>query len=59
MAYEIKAGQTLMRREGLVTILLAYAETPRLFHTRNPFASARLRGSGDGRRYGGLRRLSA
>ena len=28
-----------MRREGLVTILLAYAETPRLFHTRNPFAS--------------------
>lgn len=39
MAYEIKAGQTLMRREGLVTILLAYAETPRLFHTRNPFAS--------------------
>ncbi|MBZ9676570.1 PhzF family phenazine biosynthesis protein [Mesorhizobium sp. ES1-1] len=39
MAYEIKAGQTLMRREGLVTILLAFAETPRLFHTRNPFAS--------------------
>jgi PhzF family phenazine biosynthesis protein len=39
MAYELKAGQTLMRREGLVTILLAYAETPRLFHTRNPFAS--------------------
>jgi len=39
MAYEITAGQTLMRREGLVTILLAYAETPRLFHTRNPFAS--------------------
>ena len=39
MAYELKAGQALMRREGLVTILLAYAETPRLFHTRNPFAS--------------------
>jgi PhzF family phenazine biosynthesis protein len=39
MAYELKAGQTLMRREELVTILLAYAETPRLFHTRNPFAS--------------------
>jgi len=39
MAYNLKAGQALMRREGLVTILLAYAETPRLFHTRNPFAS--------------------
>lgn len=39
MRYELKAGQALMRREGLVTILLAYAETPRLFHTRNPFAS--------------------
>ena len=39
MAYDLKAGQELMRREGLVTILLAYAETPRLFHTRNPFAS--------------------
>jgi PhzF family phenazine biosynthesis protein len=39
MAYELKAGQTLMLREGLITILLAYAETPRLFHTRNPFAS--------------------
>ncbi|CAN7212022.1 PhzF family phenazine biosynthesis protein [Mesorhizobium amorphae] len=39
MTYDLKAGQELMRREGLVTILLAYAETPRLFHTRNPFAS--------------------
>jgi PhzF family phenazine biosynthesis protein len=39
MSYDLKAGQALMRREGLVTILLAYAETPRLFHTRNPFAS--------------------
>lgn len=39
MRYELKAGQAFMRREGLVTILLAYAETPRLFHTRNPFAS--------------------
>ncbi|MFK0686875.1 PhzF family phenazine biosynthesis protein [Mesorhizobium sp. IMUNJ 23033] len=39
MAYDLKAGQELMRREGLVTILLAYAEAPRLFHTRNPFAS--------------------
>jgi PhzF family phenazine biosynthesis protein len=39
MAYDLRVGQALMRREGLVTILLAYAETPRLFHTRNPFAS--------------------
>ena len=28
-----------MNREGLVTILFAYAETQQLFHTRNPFAS--------------------
>ncbi len=39
MAYDFKEGQAFMRREGLVTILLAFAETPRLFHTRNPFAS--------------------
>lgn len=39
MAYEFKRGQHLMRREGLVTILLAWAETPRIFHTRNAFAS--------------------
>ena len=39
MRYVLKAGQAFMRREGLVTVLLAYAETPRLFHTRNPFAS--------------------
>ncbi|RWM41202.1 PhzF family phenazine biosynthesis protein [Mesorhizobium sp.] len=39
MTYDFKHGQVLMRREGLVTILLACAETPRLFHTRNPFAS--------------------
>jgi PhzF family phenazine biosynthesis protein len=29
---------SLMKREGFVTILLAHAETPQLFHTRNPFA---------------------
>jgi len=39
MRYDLDAGRELMNREGLVTILLAYAETPRLFHTRNPFAS--------------------
>ena len=39
MRYDLDAGRELMNREGLVTILLAYAETPRRFHTRNPFAS--------------------
>lgn len=39
MKYDLDAGRRLMNREGLVTILLAYAETPQLFHTRNPFAS--------------------
>ena len=39
MQYDLAAGRELMKREGLITILLAYAETPRLFHTRNPFAS--------------------
>ena len=38
MKYDLNAGRSLMRREGLVTILLAYAETSQLFHTRNPFA---------------------
>jgi len=39
MRYDLGAGRELMNREGLVTILFAWAETPRLFHTRNPFAS--------------------
>jgi PhzF family phenazine biosynthesis protein len=39
MHYKLDAGRELMNRENLITILLAYAETPRLFHTRNPFAS--------------------
>ena len=39
MVYELDAGRTLMNRAGLVTIVLAYAETPQRFHTRNPFAS--------------------
>jgi len=39
MHYDLGAGRALMRREGLVTIVLAWAETPRLFHTRNAFAS--------------------
>ena len=39
MQYDLGAGRALMNREGLVTIILAYAETPQRFHTRNPFAS--------------------
>ena len=39
MHYDLDAGRELMNREGLITILLAWAETPRRFHTRNPFAS--------------------
>ncbi len=39
MKYELNSGRILMNNAGLVTILLAYAETAQLFHTRNPFAS--------------------
>ncbi len=39
LAYELDAGRELMLREGLTTILFGYAETPRSFHTRNPFAA--------------------
>ena len=39
MHYDLDQGRELMNREGLVTILFAWAETPRRFHTRNPFAS--------------------
>lgn len=38
MAYELAEGRTLMRREGLVTLLLVYAAGDRQFHTRNAFA---------------------
>ncbi len=39
MHYKLDEGRALMQQHGLVTIVLAYAETPQLFHTRNPFAS--------------------
>jgi len=39
MAYDFERGQTLMAREGLVTIALVNVETPRLFHVRNAFAA--------------------
>jgi predicted PhzF superfamily epimerase YddE/YHI9 len=38
MRYDLQAGRTLMRAHGLVTIVLVWAESARLFHTRNPFA---------------------
>jgi PhzF family phenazine biosynthesis protein len=39
MRYEFEAGRALMRAHGLVTIVLAWAESAHLFHTRNPFAA--------------------
>ena len=39
MRYDLEAGRALMNGAGLVTIVLAWAESARLFHTRNPFAS--------------------
>lgn len=39
MAYELEAGRRLMNDFSLVTIVFAWAENDRLFHTRNPFAS--------------------
>jgi PhzF family phenazine biosynthesis protein len=39
MNYALDAGRQLMLREGLVTILLAFAESNQFFHTRNAFAS--------------------
>lgn len=39
MNYVLDAGRVLMQAHGLVTIVLAWAEHDRLFHTRNAFAS--------------------
>lgn len=38
MHYDLDAGRVLMEQEGWGTIMLAYAETPQLLHTRNAFA---------------------
>jgi PhzF family phenazine biosynthesis protein len=38
MRYDLEAGRALMEKHGLTTIVLAWAETPQRFHTRNPFA---------------------
>jgi PhzF family phenazine biosynthesis protein len=39
MSYDLDRGRDFMRREGVATVMLAYAETPTRFHSRNPFAS--------------------
>lgn len=39
MNYDLSRGRVLMNRQGWTTILLIYAETPRRFHSRNPFAA--------------------
>lgn len=39
MRYQLDAGKKFMHNEDLVTVMFAYAESPQLFHTRNPFAS--------------------
>lgn len=38
MAYDFTNGQALMRQMGVATIMLAHAQTPRVFHVRNAFA---------------------
>jgi PhzF family phenazine biosynthesis protein len=37
MRYDFERGRALAQREGLVTFDLVHAESPRLFHARNPF----------------------
>ncbi len=39
MHYDLDRGREFMRRLGLATVMLVYAEAPQQFHTRNPFAS--------------------
>lgn len=39
MRYQLDAGRSLMNAHGVVTIVLAWAESPQRFHTRNPFAA--------------------
>ncbi len=39
MTYDLQRGRELMLEAGLVTIMFVYAESPRIFHTRNAFAS--------------------
>lgn len=38
MKYDLRVGRDFMNQEGIGTVSFLYAETPRLFHSRNPFA---------------------
>jgi PhzF family phenazine biosynthesis protein len=42
MRYDLDQGRDFMRAAGLATIALVHAETPQLFHARNPFASGNV-----------------
>ena len=37
MSYDLDRGRDLARREGIGTFSLLHAETPQIFHARNPF----------------------
>jgi PhzF family phenazine biosynthesis protein len=39
MTYDLTAGRAFMLGAGITTISFIFAETPQLFHVRNPFAS--------------------
>jgi PhzF family phenazine biosynthesis protein len=39
MAYDLPSGRKLMNRAKITTIIFVWAQTPQLFHTRNPFAA--------------------
>lgn len=39
MRYDLDEGRRFMRELGIVTVVLAWAESDTLFHTRNPFAA--------------------
>lgn len=39
MKYDLQRGRAFMRDADIITVCLVYAESPVLFHTRNPFAS--------------------
>jgi PhzF family phenazine biosynthesis protein len=39
MRYDLDAGRAFMTGLGVATVSLVFAETPRLFHARNPFAA--------------------
>lgn len=38
MSYDLNTGRAFMTREGIGTVTLVFAETPRQLHVRNPFA---------------------